>query len=438
MKYFLKHPLKALKNTLPKSMFGRSLLILVLPLILIQIVANYVFLDSYWDRVTKTIARNIAGEVATVLALYNQAPEQENLYQVLAGSHLKFRIEFTPTQRKLSPIPASLHHTALDIALKEQIFTPFTFTIKKREILIDAAARGGTLRFITPLSRFCSKSVFLFIMWVSIMSAVFLLIAVAFLHNQVKPLRRLAIAADRFGKGRSFSALRPEGAIEIRKLTQAFTSMRDRLHKQLTQRTEMLAGVSHDLRTPLTRMSLQLAMMPSSPEIQELQKDVAEMNKMLEGYLTFARGEGQEEAIETDINSLLEKAISSRADLKKSVQYQETSLPPLLVKPQALKRCLTNLINNATRYGKKVWVNAYVDHDTLIIAVEDNGPGIAEDKRDEVFKPFFRLDSSRNAATGGVGLGLTIAQDVAHNHGGKIVLDSSPKGGLKASLILPY
>jgi two-component system osmolarity sensor histidine kinase EnvZ len=438
MKYFLKHPLKVLKPYLPKSMFGRSLLILVLPLILIETTAVYIFLDSHWDRVTKTIAKNIAGDVGIITALHNNAPKQQAFYQSLAGTYLKFRIEFVPHETVLPSVPESLKDTPLDIALKEQIFGPYTFTIQQREIFIETAVKDGILKFETPLSRFCSRGAFLFVAWVAFTSAVFLFIAVVFLHNQIKPLRRLAIAADRFGKGRSFPPLKPEGSIEIRKLTHAFIEMRERLQRQLTQRATMLAGVSHDLRTPLTRMRLQLTMMPLSQEIVGLQKDVEEMSKMLEGYLTFARGEGPEEASEIDINSLLLDAIEGRADPRVPVHYSPTNLPLFNVKPQALKRCLMNLINNATRYGKQVWIGSHTDNDSLFISIEDDGPGIPEGKREEVFKPFFRLDSSRNIATGGVGLGLSIARDIAHGHGGEISLSASEHGGLKALVMIPY
>jgi len=439
MKYFLKHPFKALKAYLPKSMFGRSLLILVLPLILIEGVAAYVFLDSHWERVVKMLARNIAGEVAAAVELYTKAPDQETFYKNVTGTHLKLRMDFVPGQTLQSSVPEDLQDTVLDMALKDQIFIPYTFSIKNAEIHIETAVKGGVLKFITPLNRLCSKSFFLFIMWVSITSAIFLLIAVVFMHNQVKPLRRLAIAADRFGKGRSLPIFKPEGAIEIRKLTHAFMTMKDRLQRQLTQKADMLAGVSHDLRTPLTRMRLQLAMMTSSSEVEGLLKDVEEMNKMLEGYLTFARGEGLEETCETHMDDFLREAIEGRVDLQTVVHYTSRPLPVMYIKPQALKRCVLNLINNATRYGHEVWVEACMDKDYLIISVEDDGPGIPDEKIEEVFKPFFRLDSSRNIATGGVGLGLTIARDIAQGHGGDIILSSSlDHGGLKASLVLPY
>lgn len=439
MKYFIRHPFKALKALLPKSMFGRSLLILMAPLVLVETLSVYVFFDNHLDNVTKAFANTIAGETAIIVALHNAAPKKNNFYKSLAGTHLKLRTDFIPKKTIETPIPNEWRDSNLDIALKKHIFSPYTFDINPKQIVIKAAVEGGVLEFTTPRKRLYSKSFSLFMMWVAGTSALFLLVATLFLHNQVKPLRRLAIAADRFGKGRSFPDFKPEGSNEIRKVAQAFLRMRERLHRQLTQRTEMLAGVSHDLRTPLTRMRLQLAMMPSSSEVEGLHKDVEEMGNMLEGYLTFARGDGLEETRETDMDELLLDAIEGRAHPEKVVHYAPSSLPTLSIKPQALKRCLTNLINNAARYGKQVWVNASIEEDHLIVSIEDNGPGIPEDKTEEVFKPFFRLDASRNMATGGVGLGLTIARDIAQSHGGDILLSSSEShGGLQASLILPY
>lgn len=439
MKYFLRHPFKALKAYLPKSMLGRSLLILVAPLVLVETISAYVFFDNHWDNVTKALANTIAGEVATVVSLYDTVPEERDFYRFLAGTHLKLRTDFIPDETIHTSIPEIWQESFLNFALKKQIFTPYTFDITSKYIVIKAAVKGGVLEFTTPRKRLYSKTFSLFIMWVAITSAFFLFVAAVFMHNQVKPLRRLAIAADRFGKGRSFPNFKPEGSTEIRKVSQAFLDMKERLQRQLTQRTEMLAGVSHDLRTPLTRMRLQLAMLSPSPEAEGLQKDVEEMSNMLEGYLNFARGEGLEETRETNMNELLLEAIAGRAQPEKVVHYTPQPLPMLCVKPQALKRSLMNLINNATRYGDKVWIHCSTTNDVLTICIEDDGPGIPAEKVEEVFKPFFRLDPSRNMATGGVGLGLTIARDIAHTHGGDIKLFSSnDHGGLRASLILPY
>lgn len=439
MKYFFKHPFKAVKAILPKSMLGRTLLILVAPLVLLETISTYVYFGNHWDHITKSLANNIAGEVATVVALYNKNPEDDKFIKYISGNNLKLWMEFIPRGVVRTPISGELKDGILDNALRKHLFTPYTFEIRSKNLVIQTEVENGVLEFSTPAKRLYDRSFSLYIMWVTGTSAILLLVAAIFLQNQVKPLRRLAIAADRFGKGRSFPLFKPEGAIEVRKVAQAFLDMKSRLHRQLTQRAEMLAGVSHDLRTPLTRMQLQLAMMPPSAETEGLQKDVDEMNQMLEGYLTFARGEGHEESRETDMNVLLKDVIGGRAQPDKIVHYQEMPSSKLSVKPQALKRCLMNLINNATRYGQEVWVRAHTEREHFIVKIEDNGPGIPKDKLSEVFKPFFRLDPSRNQSTGGVGLGLTIARDIAQSHGGDIKLGSSEKrGGLEVSLVLPY
>lgn len=440
MKYFLIHPFKMIKNYLPKSMFGRSLLILVAPLVLVETISVYVFFDNHWESVTKALANNIAGEVATIMALYEAKPDQSEFVKVLAGTHLKLRTNFFPGKTLKTSVAHEWQESALNTALGSKIFTPYAFHITPKDIIITAEVKDGLLQFITPRKRLQSKSFFLFMLWVAGTSALFLCVAVIFMHNQVKPLRRLAIATDKFGKGRSFPYFKPEGSLEIRKVAQAFLNMKERLQRQLTQRIEMLAGVSHDLRTPLTRMRLQLAMMPVSPETEGLLKDVEEMDKMLEGYLTFARGEGLEETSETNINELILDGIEGRMDPASVIHYtSEERLPKLSAKPQALKRCLMNLINNGVRYGREVWVSTFTTPDALTILIEDDGPGIPEDKYTDVFQPFFRLDGSRNMATGGVGLGLSIARDIAHTHGGEIILSRSENhGGLAASLVLPY
>lgn len=439
MKYLLKHPFKALKKYLPKSMLVRSLLILMAPLVIVETISAYIFFDNHWDHVTKVLANTLAGEVATIVALYENLPDEENFYKTLAGTHLKMRVNFIQKGKITTPFSQESGDIFLDAALKKHIFVPYIFEITAKTITIKTKVPGGVLEFTTPRKRLYSKSFPLFIMWVALTSAFFLILASIFMHNQVKPLRRLAIAADRFGKGRSFPDFKPEGATEIRKVAQAFLGMKERLFRQITQRVDMLAGVSHDLRTPLTRMRLQLAMMSFSPEVGGLQKDIDEMSNMLEGYLTFARGDGLEETREIEMSELLLDAIEGRAQLSTVIHYVPRSLPTLCVKPQALKRCLTNLINNASRYGKEVWVSTTTNQNYFIIAIEDNGPGIPPEKVEDVFKPFFRVDPSRNMATGGVGLGLTIARDIAQSHGGDIELSVSKiHGGLKASLILPY
>jgi two-component system osmolarity sensor histidine kinase EnvZ len=257
------------------------------------------------------------------------------------------------------------------------------------------------------------------------------------MRNQVSPLRRLASAADNFGKGRDTPNFSPSGASEVRQAASAFMSMRDRIQRQIQQRTEMLAGVSHDLRTPLTRMKLQLAMLKDVAEIEELNSDVAAMENMIEGYLNFARGEGSEQPIPTDAKILLSEVIhdAKRKSITISFVMPETVNLPLA--PNAIKRLLTNLIDNAARHGESVLVTAQRNGSVLELIVEDDGPGIPEHMREEVFRPFFRLDESRNVATGGTGLGLSIARDIVQSHGGDIRLNNSVLGGLKAIISLP-
>jgi two-component system osmolarity sensor histidine kinase EnvZ len=266
---------------------------------------------------------------------------------------------------------------------------------------------------------------------------VLFIVAAIFLRNQVKSLRRLAVAADRFGKGRQIGFTKVEGALEVRQAAVAFIQMRDRIQRQIRQRTEMLAGVSHDLRTPLTRMKLALELMGDGATVAELKSDVVEMERLVHLYLDFARGEGTETAVETDLASLL-------ADIAASVRREGTELsldqPPELIvpiRPNALRRCVGNLIANSARYGSHVWLTSRSVEDGVDILVDDDGPGIPPSERDHVFQPFIRLDASRNPSTGGVGLGLTIARDVARSHGGDVRLETSPQGGLRARIHLP-
>jgi len=268
-------------------------------------------------------------------------------------------------------------------------------------------------------------------------SLVLLAVAIVFLRNQVKSLRRLAAAADGFGKGRPVPFFKIEGAVEIRQAALAFMTMRDRIQRQIRQRTQMLAGVSHDLRTPLTRMKLALELLGNDPAVEELKSDVAEMEHMVHGYLDFARGEGTEEAVETDVSLLLEDVAAAmrRAGTPLSVSAGPEYVMP--VRPNALRRCLGNLIANARRHGSHVWLTSGVVTDGIDIVVDDDGPGIPPADRGRVFRPFVRLDASRNPSTGGVGLGLTIARDVARSHGGDVRLETSPQGGLRARVHLP-
>jgi two-component system osmolarity sensor histidine kinase EnvZ len=274
-------------------------------------------------------------------------------------------------------------------------------------------------------------------MWMVGSSIVLFVVALLFMRNQVKSIRRLAQAADSFGKGRDVADFKPEGATEVRQAATAFIQMRDRIKRQIRQRTEILAGVSHDLRTPLTRMKLQLAMLGQTPEAESLESDVAAMERMVEGYLAFARGESVEQLQPTEVSDLLREVVAQmrRDGGVIDLHVEQAMTVPLRREP--MRRCLSNLIANAQRYGEHVSVHAGARDKIIEITVDDDGPGIPPDKRREVLRPFFRLEQSRNPETGGVGLGLTIARDVARNHGGDLVLEDAPDGGLRARIWLP-
>jgi two-component system, OmpR family, osmolarity sensor histidine kinase EnvZ len=295
----------------------------------------------------------------------------------------------------------------------------------------------GVLSADVPRKRLYTSTTYVFLLWMLGSSLVLLSVAAVFLRNQVRSLRRLAAAAESFGKGRQAAFTKIEGALEVRQAGAAFIQMRDRIQRQIRQRTEMLAGVSHDLRTPLTRMKLALALMGGSPVAAELKSDVADMERLVNVYLDFARGEGTESPVDTDISLLIEDmAAAARRD---GIPLEITQPPELLVpvRPNALRRCLANLIANARHYGQHVWLALVPVEDGVDIVIDDDGPGIPAAERDRVFQPFIRLDTSRNPSTGGVGLGLTIARDVARSHGGDIKLAQSEMGGLRATLRIP-
>jgi two-component system osmolarity sensor histidine kinase EnvZ len=268
-------------------------------------------------------------------------------------------------------------------------------------------------------------------------SIILLSIAIYFLRRQIRPVRRLAQAAESFGKGMQVLNFKPEGAQEVRQAANAFLLMRERIQRQITQRTEMLAGVSHDLRTPLTRMKLQLAMLPESEYAPGLRGDVSEMEKMIDGYLAFARGEGSEVSVLISLKSILEEVVEEACRHGADVVLDEVITDSVTVRRYAIKRALTNLVDNAARYSQQIHVGVKKKNGMVEITVDDDGPGIPQVHREAVFKPFFRIDPSRNAETGGVGLGLTIARDVVRNHGGELLLGDSSSGGLRALMRLP-
>ena len=437
-----------IKRILPRSLFGRLVLIILLPLILLQVISTWVFYDRHYETVTRRLAQGLSGDIAAVIQMMIRNPGSVDRLQTfrLAERVMLLKLTFEEgtrleamTRTESFGIFASVLDRQLARALREIVDRPFLIDtdLLEKEVRIDVQLADGVLRVLAPRKRLFSSTTYIFIMWMVGSSIVLFVVALLFMRNQVKSIRRLAQAADSFGKGRDVADFKPEGATEVRQVAGAFIQMRDRIKRQIRQRTEILAGVSHDLRTPLTRMKLQLAMLAPSPETASLESDVAAMERMVEGYLAFARGESAEQPEPTEVSGLLrEVVVQMRRDGGiVDLHVEQAMTVPLRREP--MRRCLSNLIANAQRYGEHVSVRAGPRDKVIEITIDDDGPGIPPDKRREVFRPFFRLEQSRNPETGGVGLGLTIARDVVRNHGGDIVLEDAPGGGLRARIWLP-
>jgi two-component system, OmpR family, osmolarity sensor histidine kinase EnvZ len=435
----------SLRRFLPRGLFWRSLIIIVAPIVLLQAIIAYVFFERDLDTTTRRLARDVAADMALLVSLEdsNQGLERERL-RALAARQLDYRIRFLPRQN-ISPNHRPLTSTidvALDDILEQRIGPDRDFRTARIgddfEIRVDV--HDGVLAVLVPRDRVTVSKPDLFILWMVGSSLILIGIAVLFLRNQVRPIERLARAADSFGKGRAVPDFKPYGALEVRRAAQAFITMRERIERHVSQRTEMLAGVSHDLKTPLTRLKLALAMMPDGDsEIASMRGDVAEMEHMLDEYLAFARGEGGEESVPTDLGELVRDAAvaAAKARQRDGVAVNAPEHVTVSVKRAGLRRVLSNLLDNALKHGSKVTVSLQRDERMVEIAVEDNGPGIPEARREEAFRPFHRLDEGRNLQSGGSGLGLAIARDITRAHGGELVLGYSSMGGLKATVRLP-
>jgi two-component system osmolarity sensor histidine kinase EnvZ len=432
-----------IKRVLPRTMFGRSLLIVVMPLLLLQAIATWIFYDRHWAAISWRLSTAVVGDVGLMIEAIDHAGSDAAIARLLARAGALTEIHFTLERGGHllpgTPPSGTRLENQLTQAMQGRVNLPWRIEglNNPNNLRLEVQLHRGVLVAEVPWNQLYSYTNYIFIMWMVGSSLVLLAIAIMFLRNQVKSLRRLAAAADGFGKGRHVPFFKIEGAIEIRQAAVAFMTMRDRIQRQIRQRTQMLAGVSHDLRTPLTRMKLALEILGDDPAVDELKSDVAEMEHMVLGYLDFARGDGSEMAVETDLSLLLEDvaALMRREGVNLSLDASAEYLLP--VRPNALKRCLVNLVNNARHYSSHVWLTAVPGDDGLDILVDDDGPGIAPADRDRVFRAFVRLDPSRNPSTGGVGLGLTIARDVARGHGGDVRLETSPYGGLRARIRLP-
>ena len=434
--------LRGLKRFMPQSLLGRSLLIMLIPLVVVQLVALQMFYGSHQVIVSRRLAAGIAGEIALAAELWQRYPAPADRAWALqsAMEHQQLQMRFLPdaTLTRAGEDRSWTISGSLSAAMVEVVRRPFAVDWESSpdSVIIGVQMPDGVLETRAPRKRLYVSTIYLFVLWLVGSAVLLFSVAAIFMRNQVRALRRLAAAAEAFGMGRDHGPIKAEGASEIRQAATAFNRMQGRVRRFLDQRTAMLAGVSHDLRTPLTRLRLAIALISSQPglaeDAAEMEGDIAEMDRMIEGYLAFARGEGTEQAQEVDIAVILEDIANNARRAGSQVEIDPQRSTVVLLRADAIRRAITNLVDNAARHARHVFVSMRrPDPRGLEILVDDDGPGIPPADRERVFRPF------ASGAKGGTGLGLTIARDIVHAHGGEITLEESPKGGLRARIVLP-
>jgi two-component system osmolarity sensor histidine kinase EnvZ len=430
---------------MPKRLYARSLIIVIAPMILLQSVIAFMFMERHWQTVTLRLSQAVTRDIAAVIDMIETYPHKAGYADVIriAQDRLQLKIDIVPPDPLPAPGPKpffSILDQILSSEITKQINRPFWIdTVGNSNIVeIRIQLEDKVLRVFARRSAAYASSTHIFLLWMVGTSLVLLTIAVLFLRNQIRPIMKLAEAAESFGKGRPMPRdFRPRGAEEVRRAGVAFIQMRERIERQIEQRTAMLTGVSHDLRTILTRFKLQLALAGPSADTLALNQDIDDMQSMLEGYLAFAKSETAEDTGRFELNQFFEK-LAEEAKLRgRSLTTKLTGRATVNVRPNAFQRLLSNIVGNSFRYAGKVAVSAVHTRGWLTVTIDDDGPGIPEEKREEVFKPFFRLDEARNLDSSGTGLGLAIARDIARSHGGDITLDQSPMGGLRAVIKVP-
>lgn len=433
-----------LKELLPKGLFARSLLIIVAPVVLMQSIVTYIFFERHWDTVTRRLSRAVAGEIALLIDTYPALQEGIDLQLMDARVSSALQLQVTLLDGEKLPAPAgrpitSIPERTFGEELSKQIARPVWFDASRYGDQLDVRIQldGAVLRILVPRNRVTSQTAHIFILWMVGASLALLSVAIIFLRNQMRPIALLAEAADGFGKGRDVPDFKAAGATEVRRAAAAFMEMRDRINRQIEQRTIMLAGVSHDLRTPLTRMHLQLAMLQDSEEVEGLRADVRELQYMLDEYLSFARGQAAEPESQVDIGPLIGEIAADFARHGKPLAARADGAIALPLRRGAFKRCIVNLVDNAHAHANNVQLNVSRIDDHVEITIDDDGPGLPADRYEDAFLPFQRFDESRNQDQAGVGLGLAIARDIARSHGGDIRLSASRLGGLCATISVP-
>tara|TARA_B100000886_G_scaffold259497_1_gene184387 strand:+ start:2083 stop:3399 length:1317 start_codon:yes stop_codon:yes gene_type:complete len=432
---------KFLKVLLPKRLFYRALIIVAAPIIILQLIITIVFFDSIWIKANKSTTRALVAQLKTIEEVYQNDKKNMDFFTDSYKNNFNFEIRITEDEfpnvtgeRKFSPMDRSLRRELKSVFGNNNYW--FSTSKFKNAVEIKIKSKKEVIKFLVPKEMVSTSSIRVFVLWTTLPSIFLIIIALIFLKNQTRPLVKLAKAAERFGKGDYVNDFRPSGAQEIRKAAYEFDRMAKRINRHLNQRSEMLSGISHDLRTPLTRLKLQLAMINQKDLSEKMSKDIDEMENMLNDYLQFAKTQAQENTIEISLNEIFNQINKSFNTDRLNVSCElDTKLKG---RPMALKRSFENIIYNGLTYGKNVWVKINKSPNRVFIIFEDDGPGIPEDQYKNVFKPFFRLDQSRSLNQSGVGLGLAIVEDVVNSHGGNIQLGKSSFKGLQVKISLPF
>ena len=432
---------KYIKNLLPKRLFYRALLIVAVPIIILQIVITIVFFDSLWIKTNKGMTRALVGEMKTFIAAYDNGKYNNNNLSGLFSIYLDLNVSYKEekflnkkkNKRWFSPIDRNLRRE-LKANIGSELYW-FDTTTYKELIHITIKHNKGYFEFFIPKDRVASTSARIFLLWITVPALLMITIAIIFLKNQTKPILNLAKAAERFGRGEEIGEYRPSGALEIRKAGFEFDRMRKRIMRHLNQRSEMLSGISHDLKTPLTRLKLQLALMRDQDLSKKMSLDIDEMEKMLNEYLQFTSSNYQEKNETFNVSELIENIITQYNNRNISMKI----IPRIYMdgRKNLIQRSINNLIDNALKHAKKINLNLSKKNNNILIIIDDDGPGIPVNERENVFKPFYKVDKSRGESKSSVGLGLSITSDAIKSHGGNIVLDKSPQNGLRVKIILP-
>ena len=432
---------KFIKNILPKRLFYRALLIVAIPVIVIQLIITIVFFDSLWIKTNKGMTRALVNEISTFIEVYNDEIYEKNEITNLFSLYQDLNIEFIDDEsfnyeydeRWFSPIDRTLRRELKSKFGSDKFW--FNTTDYKELIDLRIEYETGYLKFLVPRDRVTSSSARIFALWITVPAIIMVLISLIFLKNQTRPISNLAKAAEKFGKGEEIEEFKPSGAAEIRQAGYEFDKMRKRIIRHLNQRSEMLSGISHDLRTPLTRMKLQIAFIKDKDLADKLTQDINEMEKMLNEYLQFTRSSYQEKDEKFNLSELINSTIDEYNN--NNISKNLMSEIYIIGRKNLLKRCINNMIDNAIKYGDKVKIELVRKNKNLFIKIEDNGPGIPEEEYDNVFKPFYKIDKGRAESKASVGLGLSIASDIIRSHGGNIKLEKSSMNGLGVKIFLP-